>query len=108
VQIQQRQHLTDLWGLARPRRQDRRGKPLSLTGIGVDTFVVNSRSPNRHRPRRGQHVAFLTIAVAYHQPAPVLVELIGELLHVGGDLGLQRRSQHLTGTLADNLIKQRP
>ncbi|WP_264015280.1 hypothetical protein [Mycolicibacterium thermoresistibile] len=38
----------------------------------------------------------------------VLVELIGELRHVGGDLGLQRRGQHLPGPVADNLIQQRP
>jgi hypothetical protein len=34
--------------------------------------------------------------------------VVGELLHIGGDLGLQRRGQHLTGTVANNLIKQRP
>jgi len=38
----------------------------------------------------------------------VLVELIGELRHVGGDLGLQRRGQHLPGPVADDLIQQRP
>ena len=43
MQVQQRQHLGHLRGLACPRRQDRRGKPLPLTRIGVDPFVVDPR-----------------------------------------------------------------
>ena len=39
---------------------------------------------------------------------PVLVDLVGERLDVGGDLGLQRRREHLPGTVADDLIEQRP
>jgi hypothetical protein len=35
VQVQQRQHLGDARGLPRPRRQDRRGEPLALTGLGA-------------------------------------------------------------------------
>ncbi|BBY99976.1 hypothetical protein MFAL_34430 [Mycolicibacterium fallax] len=38
----------------------------------------------------------------------VLVELVGELGHVGGDLGLECRSQHLPGAVTDDLIEQRP
>ena len=108
VQVQQRQHLGHLRGLARPRRQDRRGKPLPLTGIGIDALVVDPRRGHRHRTRGGQHLALVVIAVAHHQPATVLVDLIGELLDVGGDLGLQRRRQHLPGTVTDDLIEQRP
>ncbi|AOS90863.1 hypothetical protein AN480_04495 [Mycobacterium intracellulare subsp. chimaera] len=49
------------------------------------------------------------IAVAHHQAAAVLSELVGELLDVGvADLGLQRRGLHLAGTIADDLIQQRP
>ncbi len=44
VQVQQWQHLGHLrGGLACPRRQDRRGKPLPLTGNGVDALVVDPR-----------------------------------------------------------------
>ncbi|WP_405183594.1 hypothetical protein OG225_42055 (plasmid) [Nocardia sp. NBC_01377] len=38
----------------------------------------------------------------------VLVELIGELSDIGGDLGLQRGGEHLPGTVTDDLIEQRP
>jgi hypothetical protein len=38
----------------------------------------------------------------------VLVELVLELLDVGGDLGLQRRSQHLPSTVAHDLINKHP
>ena len=38
----------------------------------------------------------------------VVVDLIGELLDVGGEPGLQRRGQHLAGAIADNRIQQRP
>jgi hypothetical protein len=86
MQVQQRRHLADLWGLARPRRQDRRGEPVALTGIRIDTFVVDPRRGDSDRPGRGQHVAGLVMPVSHHQPATILVELVGELLHIGGDL----------------------
>ncbi len=35
-----------------------------------------------------------------------LVELVAELFHVGGDLGLQRRGQHLPSPVAHDLIEQ--
>ena len=59
-------------------------------------------------PGRGQHLPRLVVAVAHHQPAAVLVELVGERGDVGGDLGLQRRGQHPPGTLAHDLVDQRP
>jgi len=46
--------------------------------------------------------------VVDHQPVTVLIDDVGELLNVGGDLGLQRRRQHLPRTTADQLIQQRP
>ena len=46
--------------------------------------------------------------VANHQPSTVFVDLVGERLNVGGNLGLQRRRQHLPGPVTDDLIKQRP
>jgi hypothetical protein len=50
----------------------------------------------------------VVIAVADHQPPPVLIDLITELVNVGSDLGGQRRSQHLARPVADDLIQQRP
>ena len=47
------------------------------------------------------------MTVADHQPPALLVELACERIDVGGDLGLQRRRQHLPGAVADDLIKQR-
>jgi hypothetical protein len=46
-------------------------------------------------------------AVAHHQAAAVLVTNPAELVDVGGDLGLQRRGQHLPGALPHDLINQR-
>jgi hypothetical protein len=48
------------------------------------------------------------VAVADHQTVPVLVDLVGERLDVGGDLGLQRRREHLSCAVADDLVEQRP
>jgi hypothetical protein len=82
---------------------------LPLTGIGVDALVVDPRGGHAHRARRGQHLTLVVMAVADHQPTPVLVDLPGMGVDVGGgDLSGQRRGQHLPGTVADNLIEQRP
>jgi len=108
MQVQQRQHLGHLWGLARPGGQDRRGKPLPLTGIGIHPAIVDPRRGHPHRTRGGQHLPLTVVAIAHHQAPTVLVAVIGELLNIGGDLSLQCRSQHLPGTVADDLIQQRP
>ena len=42
------------------------------------------------------------MTVADDQPPARLVDLVLECLDVGGDLGLQRRRQHLPGTVADD------
>jgi hypothetical protein len=47
------------------------------------------------------------VAVAHHQPVTVLVHLAAMRIDIAGNLGLQRRSQHLTGRVTDNLIQQR-
>jgi hypothetical protein len=86
----------------------RRGKPLPLMSIGVDTAVVDPRRPNADRPRGGQNVALVVKAIAHHQTPAVLVDLITELVDIGGDLGGQRRREHLPGAVADDLIEQRP
>ncbi|GAA3135460.1 hypothetical protein GCM10020255_048470 [Rhodococcus baikonurensis] len=38
----------------------------------------------------------------------MLIEMLGELLDVCGDFGGQRRREHLPGTVANDLVKQRP
>jgi hypothetical protein len=108
VQVQQRQHLGHLRGLARPRRQDRRREPLPLTGIRIHALVIDPRRVHGDRARRGQHLPLIVVTVAHHQPSAVLVELITELVNVGSDLGGQRRREHLPSTIADDLINQRP
>ena len=48
------------------------------------------------------------VAVTHHQPATVLIDLIGELIHIGSDLGLQGCGEHLPGPVAHDLIEDRP
>lgn len=55
----------------------------------------------------GGHLPQPVIAIAHHQPVPVVVAFIGELGAVGGDLRPQRRSQHLLHALADDLVDDR-
>jgi hypothetical protein len=47
------------------------------------------------------------VAVADHQTATGLIDLVGELLDVGGDLGPQGGREHLLGAVTDDLIEQR-
>lgn len=75
--------------------------------------MIVDRQPHLAVPGVQAHLpwtspTFGMIAVAHHQPAPGGVDLIGELLDIGRDLGLQRSLQHLAGTVADNLTPQRP
>jgi hypothetical protein len=48
------------------------------------------------------------VAIADHQSTTVLVDLVGELLHIRRNLGLQRRGQHLPRTVTHDLVDQRP
>src|SRR6266581_23321 len=73
----------------------------------VGALVVHPRRGHLDSARAGQHRAGLGGAVADHQAAAVLAPLAGELVDVGGDLGLQRGGQHLAGALADDLVDQR-
>ena len=107
VQVQQRQHLADLRGLARPRRQDRRAEPLPLARGRVGALVVHPRRGHLHRAGAGQHRPRLGGAVAHHQAPTVLIAQPRELVDVGGDLGLQRRGQHLPGAVPHDLVDQR-
>jgi hypothetical protein len=81
---------------------------LPFTGIGVDAPVVDPRRRHRHRSSGGQHLPLLVVAVAHHQTVARLVDLVGELLDVGGDFGEQRGREHLPGTVTNDLIQQRP
>jgi hypothetical protein len=44
------------------------------------------------------------VTVAHHQPVAVAVDLVSVGVDVVGHLSLQGRSQHLPGTVADDLI----
>jgi hypothetical protein len=107
VQVQQRQHLGDLRGLPRPRRQDRRGEALPLAGVGIGALVVDPRHRHLDRPGGGEHLARLVVAVAHHQPTTTPVALAGEPGDIGVHLGLQCLGQHPPGTLPHELIDQR-
>lgn len=108
VQIQQRQHLGRLGGFAGPRRQDRRGELLACAGVGVDALVVDPWRLHRHRTGGGHHLPFGVVAVAHYQSVAIVVDFTGMSGDIVGDLGLQGCGEHLPGTVADNLIEQRP
>jgi hypothetical protein len=85
VQVQQRQHLRDPRGFPSPRGQNRRAELLPLACCLIDTLVVDPRFPHRDRARRRRHLPLGMEAITDHQPPTVLVELVLELLEVGGD-----------------------
>ncbi|BBX35944.1 hypothetical protein MMAGJ_52260 [Mycolicibacterium mageritense] len=72
----------------------------------VDTLVVD---PGAHRDRTGggHHLTFVVIPVAHHQPVPILIDLIDELVDIGGDLSAQCRGEHLPGPVTHDLIEDR-
>jgi hypothetical protein len=107
MQVQQRQHLGDLRGLAAPCRQDHRGEPAPLPGALVDAFVIDPRRADLDRAGRGQHPPRRRVAVAHHQATAVLVELPGVRVDIRGDLGLQRRREHPPRTVTHDLVDQR-
>jgi hypothetical protein len=107
VQVEQRQHLRDLWGLPSPRRQNRRGEPLALPGGLINAFVVHARRLDLHRPGRGDNRPLGVEPVAHHQTTSVVVALVGKFSKVGVDLGLQRCGQHPPRAIPDDLIDQR-
>jgi hypothetical protein len=89
------------------RRQDRRTEPHPLTRGLVNPLVFDPGLPDRHRTCGRGDLPPGVIAVAHHHPPAVLVELVGVSVDVGGDLGLQRRGEHLTGAVTDDLVEQR-
>jgi integrase len=48
------------------------------------------------------------VAVADHQPVTILIDQMRVGVDVGGDLGPQRRGQHLPSAVADQIVQQRP
>lgn len=79
-----------------------------LNGFRIDPLVVHPRRPHRHRACRGEDFPLGVVAVTHHQAMTVLIELVSELGDIGRDLGLQSSGEHLPGTIADDLIEQRP
>jgi hypothetical protein len=72
---------------------------------GSVPLVVDPRLRYLHRPRGRRHLPRLMEAVPHHQPATLNVHLATMSIYIRGDLGPQRRRQHLPGTIADNLIQ---
>ena len=107
MQVQQRQYLGDLRGLAAPGRQDHRSEPASFTGDLVDALVVDPRRVDLDRAGGREHLTRHGVAVAHHQTVAVLVELVGVRVDVGGDLGLQRCGEHPPRALTHEVIDQR-
>ena len=65
-------------------------KPLPRTAFGIDTLIVDPRSAHHNRTG-GLHRTLVVIAVAHHQPRPVLVSLVGVPGYISGDFGVHGR-----------------
>lgn len=78
-----------------------------LTSFRIDTLIVDTGCTDLDRPRGRGHGARGVVAVADHQPMPVLFELISELSDIRGDLGLQIRREHRPRALAHDLVDRR-
>lgn len=107
MKVEQRQHLSELRGLAGPGRQNARGEPLSLTGNLIDTFVVDPRLTHHHRARGRHDLTRIVIPIADYQPVTVLINLARMGFDERGDLNKKSRREHLPCTITDDLIKQR-
>jgi hypothetical protein len=107
VQVQQRQHLSDLGAAPAPGRQDDRAEPDPLASHRIDPAIVHPRRPHRDAPGRSRDLALAGVAVAHHQPPATLVTLAGVGGQVVVDLGLQRGGQHPPGALTGQLVQIR-
>ena len=65
--------------------------------------VVDPRSLDRHRTQAGLNRPLAVMAVAYHESMALLIGVAGVLIDITGHLGLDRRSQQLTGAVPENL-----
>ncbi|GED83207.1 hypothetical protein TNCT6_02920 [Streptomyces sp. 6-11-2] len=106
MQVEQRQHLADLRGLAAPRRQNRGGEPLALAGGLVDALVVHPRRLHLDYASRGGDLPGLVVAVAHDQATATLVALVSQLGYVAVDLGFQCGGQHPSCALPDDFVDQ--
>lgn len=106
MEIEQRQHLADLRGLAAPRRQNPGGEPPALPCDLIGPPVVDAGRTDLYRPSGRAHRPLAVVAVADHQALAPLITLVGELGHVLVDLGLQGGGQHPAGALADDVLDQ--
>src|SRR4029079_11542881 len=82
-------------------------EPLPLTGIRVDTPVVDPRCRDVHRAGARGHRPRLVAAGAHHQPMTLLVTNVSERGDVRLDPRPQGLGQHPPRTLADELIDHR-
>jgi len=96
-----------IFGVFRPRRQNRRAEPPALTGVGIDPAVVDPRNGHLHRAGASQHLPRLVVAVAHHQSPARLVVLLGEPGDALLDLGAQSLGQQPSGTLTHDVIDHR-
>jgi hypothetical protein len=90
VQVQQRQHLSDLRRAPTPPGQDHTLEPLTLARRRVAAPVVHPRPHDLDLADAGGDGARRGVPVADHQPVAVLVDQFGVGGDVGLDLGLQR------------------
>jgi len=99
-QIQHRQHVSHLRRPARIPRENRRGEPVSLP------LVVDSRSPHFERPSSRYQRPLFSPPITDHQTMTRLcINQLAVPFDVIGYLSLQRRHQHPTGPLGDQLIQ---
>src|SRR3546814_12980909 len=84
---------------------DRRGEPPTFTGVGVDALVIDPRRLHRHRAGGGDHLVLGVVAIADHQPVPVVVDLTGMPGDLVGDLGMPGRGEHLPVGVAGDLVE---
>ena len=103
AQIENRQHLGDLRRAAHVRRQDPTREPLALAAC-LHPFVVDPRRSDLQRPRPAGDFPRLRLAVAHHQPAALLVAVVGVFVDVLRNLYRQGFYEHPARSLPRELI----
>ena len=73
----------------------------------IDATVVDARCPDFDRTDAADESTLLGAAVAHDQPPALLVDFVLMGFDVGGDLGFDGGHQHLTGSLAQQLVERR-
>ena len=66
-----------------------------------------TRGARTRTGRRRDHLAFVVMTVADHQPVTILIDLLGMGVDVGRHLRLQGDREHLPRSLAHDLIEHR-